>query len=263
MTDTEFIETIGQAAVKYYNKYKILPSLTIAQAILESGYGRTQLAEECHNYFGMKWVNGCNCGFKTYQTREQRADGTIYTINARFRKYDNVEDGIKGYYDFLQYDRYKNLKGVTDYKKVCNLIRQDGWATDINYTNKLIKLIEQYNLTKYNEMVMSKNDNEITNTISININGKEYTMNRILKDNKDFICLTDFKQAGFDVEYNNKIPSFDIRVVEDTFVIDEQDKKVHKILIQNENFIRLRDLENIINISYNTDNKKVKINKKE
>jgi len=209
MTNTEFIQTIGQAAVKYYDKYKILPSLTIAQAILESGYGKTQLAKECYNYFGMKWVAGCNCAFKTYLTREQRADGTVYTVNAKFRKYDNLENGIKGYYDFLQYARYKNLKGITDYKKACNLIRQDGWATDINYTNKLIKLIEQHNLTKYDKTASSK-----------------------------------------------------INIIEDIFNIDGKDKKVHKILIQNENYIRLRDLEDIINIVYNAENKKVSISKR-
>jgi len=209
MTNIEFIETIGQVAIKYYDKYKILPSLTIAQAILESGYGKTQLAKECYNYFGMKWVSGCNCAFKTYPTKEQRADGTVYTINAKFRKYDNLEDGIKGYYDFLQYARYKNLKGVTDYKVACNLIRLDGWATDINYTNKLIKLIEQYNLTRYNK------------------------------------------------------PNYNIAVVEDIFSIDGKNKKVHKILIQNENYVRLRDLEDVISIVYNAENKKVSISKKE
>jgi len=262
MTNIEFIEIIGQAAIKYYDKYKILPSLTISQAILESGYGRTKLAEECYNYFGMKWSEGCNCGFKVYSTNEQKSDGTVYIVKSRFRKYDNTEDGIKGYYDFLQYTRYKNLRGVIDYKKACNLIRQDGWATDVKYTQKLIKLIEQYTLTKYDKMVINKDDNEIMDKIAINIDGKEYMMNRILKDNKDFICLNDFKQAGFNVEYNNKISIFGISVIEDNFNINGQDKKVHKILNKNENYIRLRDLEDVIDISYNTENKKVNINKK-
>lgn len=144
-----FIKTIGQAAQKYYDTYKILPSLTIAQAILESGWGTTKLATECHNYFGMKWVTGCGCNCKEYSTKEQKSDGTVYTVVAKFRKYASRDTGIKGYYEFLQYKRYANLKGVTDYKKACQLIRENGWATDLNYTTKLINLIETYNLTQY------------------------------------------------------------------------------------------------------------------
>ena len=152
-----FIEKIGNAAVKYYSKYKILPSMTIAQAILESGWGSTMLATECNNYFGMKWVSGCGCSCKEYQTKEQRSDGAWYTIQAKFRKYLTLEDGIKGYYDFLQYPRYKNLKGVTDYKEACKLIRQDGWATALSYTESLVKLIETYKLTNYDEKAITGN----------------------------------------------------------------------------------------------------------
>lgn len=151
MTNQQFIEQIGKAAVKYYPQYKILPSLTVAQAILESNWGRSGLSVDCHNYFGMKWVEGCGCDYKTYSTREQRSDGVYYTIQARFRKYPSLEAGIKGYYDFLQYPRYKNLKGVTNYVDACKLIRLDGWATSLTYTNNLIKLIETYNLTKFDK----------------------------------------------------------------------------------------------------------------
>lgn len=154
VNNNAFIEKIGEAAVKYYSKYKILPSLTIAQAILESAWGRSGLAKDCNNFFGMKWTRGCGCDFKIYTTSEQRANGTYYKVEARFRKYKTVEDGIKGYYDFLQYPRYKNLKGVVDYKEVCKLIRLDGWATSLTYTQNLIKLIETYNLNKYDKLAL-------------------------------------------------------------------------------------------------------------
>lgn len=159
MTNQQFIQQIGKAAIKYYEKYKILPSLTIAQAILESNWGRSGLAVDCHNYFGMKWVEGCGTDYKTYSTREQRSDGVYYTIQAKFRKYASLEEGIKGYYDFLQYPRYKNLKGVTDYKDACKLIRLDGWATSLTYTNNLIKLIETYKLTSYDNQTIKGNSN--------------------------------------------------------------------------------------------------------
>lgn len=154
MDNKEFISKIGKAAIEYYPTYKILPSLTIAQAILESAWGKSGLAVDCHNYFGMKWVSGCGCDFKEYNTKEQRSNGTYYTISAKFRKYPSLEAGIKGYYDFLQYPRYKNLKGVTDYKEACNLIRQDGWATSLSYSQNLIKLIEDYKLNEYDKQVL-------------------------------------------------------------------------------------------------------------
>lgn len=151
MTNQEFIEKIGQAAVKYYDKYKILPSLTIAQAVLESRWGQSKLAVECHNYFGMKWTQGCGCDYKVYKTGEQRTDGTRYTVEAKFRSYKTMSDGIKGYYDFLNCQRYKNLRGVTDYKKACKLIKEDGWATSLNYTKNLISVIETHHLHKYDK----------------------------------------------------------------------------------------------------------------
>ena len=114
MSVNTFINKIGNAAVKHYKTFKILPSLTIAQAVLESGWGKSDLAKKCHNYFGMKWVEGCGCKYKAYKTSEQRSDGTYYTITAKFRKYSTLSEGIKGYYEFLQYPRYKALKGVTD-----------------------------------------------------------------------------------------------------------------------------------------------------
>ena len=100
----EFIESIGAAAVRYYPQYKILPSLTIAQAILESGWGKSGLAAY-HNYFGMKHVEGCGTSYVVKSTQEQLPDGRYITIDARFRAYGTREEGIKGYYDFLQYHR--------------------------------------------------------------------------------------------------------------------------------------------------------------
>jgi flagellum-specific peptidoglycan hydrolase FlgJ len=133
MTDEQknFIEMIGNAAVSYYKTYGILPSLTISQAILESNWGKSGLSRDCHNYFGMKWKTGCGCDYKEYQTKEQNKEGSYVTIKARFRKYDSVEEGIKGYYEFLQYKRYQNLKGVVDVAVACELIRKDGWATSL------------------------------------------------------------------------------------------------------------------------------------
>ena len=155
MSTESFIKKIGNAAVEYYKSYKILPSLTVAQAILESGWGRSDLAKKCHNYFGMKWVEGCGCKYKSYKTSEQRSDGSYYTITAKFRKYATLKKGIRGYYEFLQYPRYQRLKGVTDYEEACRLIKECGWATSLSYTQALVTLIRQYNLTSFDQKVLT------------------------------------------------------------------------------------------------------------
>ncbi len=127
----------------------------LAQAILESGWGKSRLSTECFNYFGMKWKEGCGCDYKEYPTKEQKPDGTYYTIMAKFRKYRDTVDGIEGYYKFLfGYKRYHNLIGATDVGKACDLIRQDGWAISLKYTQNLKNLVSKYNLTMYDQKAL-------------------------------------------------------------------------------------------------------------
>lgn len=160
MKNEDFIKAIAAAAIKYYPSYQVLPSLTIAQAILESRWGESLLARDCHNYFGMKWSNTCGTACKEYSTNEQTAEGVPYTIKAKFRSYSNLEEGIMGYYKFLGYPRYSNLKGITDYREACELIRKDGWATDTCYSIKLVNLIRTYELWKYDLQAVYKKEPE-------------------------------------------------------------------------------------------------------
>ena len=195
MTNKEFIETIGRAAVAEYERFKILPSLTIAQAILESNWGKSLLSQKAFNFFGMKAGTGWKGATYNSKTQEQTKAGQAFTVNAAFRAYPNVQAGIRGYYVFLQFPRYQNLKGVSDYKQACRLIKADGWATDVRYTEKLISLIEKYGLDKYDEEVL-----EVVEKCKIIINGKEHTVERILKDGTNYIKIRDVAEAiGYDV----------------------------------------------------------------
>lgn len=156
LSEQELIDRIGSAAVSCYDTYELLPSMVIAQAILESGWGKSKLSTECFNFFGMKWTVSCGCDYKEYQTKEQRPDGSYYTITARFRKYNSIDEGIQGYCDFMQYARYQNLRGVTDYEQACDLVRADGWATSLSYSENLKKLIRTYNLTIYDDYALKR-----------------------------------------------------------------------------------------------------------
>ena len=155
MTQAQFIKKIGSIAVEYYDEYEYLPSVTIAQAIIESGWGKSRLAREAYNYFGIKWTKGCGHDYVTMATKEQLSNGNYVKIYARFRKYKTLSDGIKDRFEFLSNNkRYSNLKGVTNYKEFCYLLKKDGYATSQTYAQKLIKCIEQYGLEKYDKKVI-------------------------------------------------------------------------------------------------------------
>lgn len=150
MTNQEFIEQIAKYVQKYASSYGILVhSPIIAQAILESGWGKSKLASTYHNYFGLK------CGTKwtgksvNMTTQEEYTAGTLTTIKDNFRVYDNMEEGVKGYFEFIQLSRYSNLKGITDPKTYLETIKADGYATSSSYVNNTYVLVTQYNLTQY------------------------------------------------------------------------------------------------------------------
>ena len=151
MTEKQkFIYEISKYVIKYAPVYGIkVHSPIIAQAILESDWGKSILASKYHNYFGLK------CGTKwtgksvNLKTQEEYKAGVFTTIKDNFRVYDSMEDGIKGYFDFIQLTRYKNLKGITDPKTYVTTIKNDGYATDSNYVSKIMNIINSYILTQY------------------------------------------------------------------------------------------------------------------
>lgn len=145
-----FIETIGVMAREDMKKTKILASLTIAQAILESNWGKSSLSQAPNNnLFGIK---GTYKGNYVIKPTTEFENGKWIKINAKFRKYPSWKESIADHSAlFNSMARYKNLRGCTDYRLACKYVREDGYATDPNYTNKLINLIETNNLHKYDE----------------------------------------------------------------------------------------------------------------
>ena len=150
MNKQEFIKLIAGYVQKYAASYGIMVhSPIIAQAINESGWGESTLAAKYHNYFGMK------CGTKwkgksvNLETQEEYTEGTLTTITDNFRVYDSMEEGVKGYFEFIQLSRYHNLKGITDPQKYLETIKADDYATSSAYVKNNMALVEQYNLTQY------------------------------------------------------------------------------------------------------------------
>jgi LysM repeat protein len=159
MTKNEFIEAIASYVKKYAPSYGIcVHSPVIAQAILESGWGQTKLASLYHNYFGLKCGTRWKGRSVNMQTQEEYTVGTLTTIRDNFRVFDSMEDGVKGYFEFIQLPRYQNLRGITDPETYLKTIKADGYATDSQYVESNVRIINQYHLTRYDkeETVMAK-----------------------------------------------------------------------------------------------------------
>lgn len=155
MTREQFIEKIAPIVVKYAPQYNILcPSAVIAQATLESDGGNSELAINANNYFGLKYrVGRCPsaCGIYLKKGSEQNADGSYSTSAMSWMKFANMNDGIKGYFDFINIPNYSKCKGVSDPKTYLENIKAAGYATSIKYVSNLMNVINKYNLTQYDD----------------------------------------------------------------------------------------------------------------
>jgi len=149
----EFIEKLRNHAIKGWHQYKILPSLTIAQAILETGWGKSSLG---NNLFGIKADAGWT-GKKQLATTNEHVGGKTITIQAWFRDYDSIYGSLEDRYKFLQAKRYAKIVGEKDYQTASIEIQKAGYATDPQYSSKLIKVIEQNNLQNIDRQAFVQN----------------------------------------------------------------------------------------------------------
>lgn len=145
----EYIELYKDVAVDHMKKHRIPASITLAQGLLESGAGKSSLTQKSNNHFGIK----CH-GWKGESVRA-KDDGP----NDCFRKYKKAEESYDDHSRFLVNNtRYKNLfdLDITDYKGWAKGLQKAGYATDPAYANKLIKLIEDYELYEYDKLGTGK-----------------------------------------------------------------------------------------------------------
>lgn len=152
MANSEFVEQIAEYVNKYAGKYGIkVHSPIIAQAILESGWGKSALASKYHNYFGLKCGSSWSGKSVNMTTKEEYKVGTLTNIRDNFRVYDSMEAGVKGYFVFINKKRYANLKGVTDPETYVKNLKADGYATSSTYVANIMKVIRDNNLTRFDE----------------------------------------------------------------------------------------------------------------
>ena len=163
MTTEQFISEIAKYVQKYAPKYNIkVHSPIIAQAILESGRGTSELAVNANNYFGLKYRAGrcpTACGIYYKVGSEQNQDGSYTSSAMQWMKFPDMESGVVGYFDFTNISNYSNLKGVTDPETYLKNIKSDGYATSLNYVENVMAVIKSYNLTQYDSNNLSGGSN--------------------------------------------------------------------------------------------------------
>ena len=140
----QYIDKYKDAAIEQMRKHHIPASITLAQALLESGAGSSYLAKNANNHFGIKVGTGWNGAYVTRDDDQK---------NERFRKYRNVADSYEDHSQFLLKDRYKRLFDLDplDYKAWARGLKACGYATSPTYANRLITIIETYELDDYDE----------------------------------------------------------------------------------------------------------------
>lgn len=146
-----FIKKVGALASADMKKSGVLASLTVAQAILESAWGKSELATVGNALFGIKATKSWKGKVYCKDTKECYDGVNLVDVkNAAFRAYDSWEESVEDHSAFLKANkRYKEVIGETDYKKACEAIKAAGYATDPDYVEKLVKLIEDYELTEF------------------------------------------------------------------------------------------------------------------
>ena len=150
----EFIDCIAPLVKKYAPAWGVkVYSPIIAQAILESASGESSLGKVYNNYFGLKCGTLWKGKSVNLRTGEEYTPGTYTTISANFRVYDNMEEGVEGYFIFLfkNRTRYNNLIGETDPYDYLVKIKEDGYATSTHYVQNVYNVIKHYNLTRFDD----------------------------------------------------------------------------------------------------------------
>jgi Muramidase (flagellum-specific) len=208
MTTEAYIEKYKGIAISKMQEYHIPASITLAQGILESGSGNSELALNARNHFGIK----CHKGWT----------GDTYTMdddekNECFRKYNNAEDSYRDHSLFLtSRDRYKSLFDLdeTDYASWAKGLKASGYATNPRYPELLIGIIERYNLSQYDQIALGNAlDDELLESekdagefVADDVTSMDFDANKVYSpDDKSGYAIVDKSNSGRFIYENNDV----------------------------------------------------------
>lgn len=171
----DYIDEYKNIAIREMNEYGIPASITLAQGILESADGQSELARLANNHFGIKCHSSWE-GERVYHDDDED--------NECFRKYDNAEASYRDHSLFLRNGRrYSSLFDLDpfDYEAWAKGLKDAGYATDRHYPDRLIKIIEDYSLHQYDNLRYDPDEDAIVSgehEIRIHPSGLEYVVVR-------------------------------------------------------------------------------------
>ena len=158
LSHQQVVEKMGPLFTEDQRKSGILASVSMAQFILESEWGKSELAQKANNLFGMKFrLSGVDwTGCKYSKMTQEYIEGKYVNVTANFRAYNSIEDSIRDHSNYLisseiasGLKRYAGLQDCKDYKKAAFILKHGGYATDPEYVNKICIIIEQYDLCRF------------------------------------------------------------------------------------------------------------------
>jgi LysM repeat protein len=159
-----YINNHKDLAISEMKRTGVPASIKLAQGILESDFGRSKLAQKANNHFGIKcggsWVG------PTFYKEDDDYDRRGKLVKSCFRKYDKTKDSWIAHSEFLKQPRYRSLFYLrpSDYKGWARGLRQAGYATNPAYAQKLISVIERYQLFQYDDLQPELPEEVITET---------------------------------------------------------------------------------------------------
>ncbi|QJX62970.1 hypothetical protein HLK66_16135 [Niallia circulans] len=160
----KFLKEIKSGALELWKKFGILPSVAAGQAALESAWGESGLATKYKNLFGIK---GSYQGNSAMMDTWEVYGGERYEIKDNFRAYPNWSTSILDYGVFLTVNqRYKKAIGLKNYKDQIKAIHNAGYATDPQYADKVISIIEKYGLSAWDKEVLEPKKEAVKQTPS-------------------------------------------------------------------------------------------------
>ena len=150
-TGNTFIDSVALDAIETQRNTGVPASVTIAQAILESGWGKSSLAREANNFFGIKGTGPA--GYVIKPTKEY-VNGRWITVNAKFKAYHNPQESFEDHARLIANNRRysKAMENLNDPKQFARELQRAGYATDPNYANKLISIMDKYNLYQFDKI---------------------------------------------------------------------------------------------------------------
>ena len=194
-----YIDKYKDWAIEQMHQYHIPASITLAQGLLESNAGRSRLATQANNHFGIK-VGGTWTGPYIVQSDD--------APNDRFRKYKSARESYIDHSKFLQGKRYQGLYslGRTDYKAWARGLKAAGYATNPQYAESLIRVIEMYNLNQFDTGKYRSSKVSATATLSP---AEEFFQRHVIyRGNKNYFIIV---EVGDDMATISKMTGISLR----------------------------------------------------